>query len=339
MLRRSLLLSGLVLALGGLALAQPPVPMFGAPSFDPAVPSAEAAEVVVTATNAVEQATQRKERVKLELEALVQRRQTAESRLKQRARALYRLHRGGTLPVAGGIDALLARAGRLERFERAIVEDARRLTEYRTRERALASDLRRAEAAVVEATRAQEQAAAQQAALDAQLGYGELGYGTLPPLPVAPMPASPTAPATIQLGNVEPAMMVPPPATGGFALLRGRLGLPITTSIGIRDAVRDDGPGLEFVARPATTVMSVAEGRVAYAAEYGSYGRMVILDHGDTFYTIYAGLGRIAARVGDWLPRGGAIGDVAGGANPALFFEVRRGTRSLDTRSWLGLGR
>lgn len=334
--RRSSILVAILLGLGGLALAQPPVPMFGAPSFAGAATVATPAAAPPVVESQPTSESQQKQRLTAELTALRARRADAEKRLELRARSLYRIHRSGTLPIAGGIDALLARTGRIERIERAFVEDARRLDEYRIRERGLAAELVRATAQAEEAERRQREQSEREAALEASAAYGAVGYGTLPALPVVPMPDAPVA-----LGNVEPAAYVPAPAapTSGFALLRGRLGLPLTTSIGIRDAVRDDGPGLEFLARPATTVMSVAEGRVAYASEYGSYGRMVILDHGDTFYTIYAGLGRIAARVGDYLPRGGAIGDVAGGSNPALFFEVRRGTRSLDTRNWLGLSR
>lgn len=332
--RRFPVLIAILVGLGGLSFAQAPIPTLGAPSFQGAgtVSPQEFDEPAVA--EPTDDANQRKQRLATELGLLRARRAEAETRIRQRARSLYRLQQGGALPITGGVDALLARAGRLERIERALIEDARRLGEYRTRERALASELERAEAALEVANRRRRDETVPSGALDAQAAYAQLGYGVLPPLPVAAVPDVP-----VHLGNVDPAAYAPATSASGFALLRGRLGLPLTTSIGVRDAVRDDGPGLEFLARPATTVMSVAEGRVAYASEYGSYGRMVILDHGDTFYTIYAGLGRITARVGDYLPRGGAIGDVAGGTSPALFFEVRRGTRSLDTRNWLGLGR
>ena len=84
-------------------------------------------------------------------------------------------------------------------------------------------------------------------------------------------------------------------------------------------------------------VHAVAEGRVAFAGTYGSYGRVVILDHGDSFYTVYGGLGAFAARVGDSVSRGTKLGEVGAAARPAVFFEVRRSTRTLDPRLWTGL--
>ena len=78
-------------------------------------------------------------------------------------------------------------------------------------------------------------------------------------------------------------------------------------------------------------------GRVAFAGAYGSYGKVVILDHGDSFYTVYGGLGAFGVRVGDSVSRGTRLGDVAPAQRPAVFFEVRRSTRTLDPRSWTGL--
>lgn len=328
MTRRWLLVL-LILTSTGLSLAQPPVPLYGeivGTQLD-GTPDPVVAEAAAAATGAHERST----RLEAEVAGIHERKVEARLRLKQRVRALYRIRRGAVLPLSGGFDALLARAGRLERLERVIVHDVARLTDYTRREQALAAELTRARAEAAAADLRRTEVEAEQAALAEQFAAGELagGFGTLPGLAVVPM-------ATPGLDVYQPGAA---PATSGFALLRGRLGLPITTSIGMRDAVRDDGPGVEFLARPGTTVMVVAEGRIAFAGDYGSYGRMVIVDHGDTFYTIYSGLGRVTASVGDWMARGAAIGEVGSGANAALFFEVRRGTRSLDTRNWLGVMR
>jgi len=64
----------------------------------------------------------------------------------------------------------------------------------------------------------------------------------------------------------------------------------------------------------------------------------VILDHGDGYYTVYGGLGAVEVRVGDDLSRSARIGSIGTDFSPpALFFEVRKGTRTLEPRSWLGL--
>jgi septal ring factor EnvC (AmiA/AmiB activator) len=77
---------------------------------------------------------------------------------------------------------------------------------------------------------------------------------------------------------------------------------------------------------------------VAFARNYGAYGLMVIIDHGSSFYTVYGGLASTDVQVGDWVGMSTRVGTLdTGGPDAILFFEVRRGTRPLDARSWLGL--
>ncbi|HBQ17679.1 MAG TPA: peptidase, partial [Myxococcales bacterium] len=56
--------------------------------------------------------------------------------------------------------------------------------------------------------------------------------------------------------------------------------------------------------------------------------------HGDGHYTVYGGLGAVAVQVGQQVPANTPLGTVGG---QPLFFQVRRGTRALDARAWLGL--
>ncbi|HEY8427828.1 MAG TPA: peptidoglycan DD-metalloendopeptidase family protein, partial [Sandaracinaceae bacterium] len=120
----------------------------------------------------------------------------------------------------------------------------------------------------------------------------------------------------------------------GFAALRGQLPLPIGGSTTLADAQREGGEGLELSASVGASVRAVAAGRVAYAAPHPAYGQLVILDHGDGYYTVYGGLALVSARVGQSVPASAPIGIV--GAAP-LFFQVRRGTRPLSAREWLGV--
>jgi septal ring factor EnvC (AmiA/AmiB activator) len=131
-----------------------------------------------------------------------------------------------------------------------------------------------------------------------------------------------------------------PSPTAGFEAERGKLGSPVTGDVRIAEGRRaeSDGPGLEFQAPVGTPVRAVSAGRVAFSDRYGSYGRLVILDHGDGYYTVYGGLGAVEVRVGDDLSRQARIGSIGTDFSPsALFFEVRKGTRAMEPRSWLGL--
>jgi len=144
--------------------------------------------------------------------------------------------------------------------------------------------------------------------------------------------ADPSGPYGLRVLDAKP--------ESAFARERGNLAPPVSGEFSLRDARREEseGPGLEFLVRPGTAVRSCAAGRVAFSDLYGSYGRLVILDHGDNYYTVYGNLANVEVRVGDDLSKGARIGTVGSGRpDTALFFEVRRGTKALAPRSWLGL--
>ena len=132
----------------------------------------------------------------------------------------------------------------------------------------------------------------------------------------------------------------PSSAAGGFAALRGRLPFPVSGRAEVRSARRESasGPGVELKAPSGSSVRSVFAGRVAFSARYGDYGRIVIVDHGDRWFTVYGNLGTVDAKVGDDLSSGARIGSVGDeGSGSMVYFEVRHGTETVDPKPWLGL--
>jgi septal ring factor EnvC (AmiA/AmiB activator) len=297
---------------------------------DPVARAAAVDAEIARALALIEQSEARKARVDAEIEGLGERRSEARRRLRTRTRALYRLTRSGLLPLAGGFDALLGHVGRVERLERMVKEDAAALRSLQTR-----GDVLRAEtgqlASAVERARAELRALegrkqALERDRDTAAMFVQAFSAGAPRMPSAPAPAYGTLRVVDDDGGA------------GFASLRGTLGMPISGAVDIRHAQREDGPGLDFLAPPGTPVRAVAQGRVAFSDRYGSYGRLVIVDHGGSYFTVYGGLGAVEIRVGDVVSRGARIGTVGGDHRPtALFFEVRHGTRTLDAVSWIGL--
>lgn len=99
-----------------------------------------------------------------------------------------------------------------------------------------------------------------------------------------------------------------------------------------------DGPGLEIRAPLGTPVRAVFAGRVVFADCYGPYGRIVILDHGDHYYTVSGNLESALVKTGADVEAGeriGAVGDDGQGA--MLYFEVRHGLQTMPPGPWLGL--
>jgi|MTBAKSStandDraft_2_1061841.scaffolds.fasta_scaffold04842_12 septal ring factor EnvC (AmiA/AmiB activator) len=99
--------------------------------------------------------------------------------------------------------------------------------------------------------------------------------------------------------------------------------------------------GIDISAAFKSPVRAVAGGKVIYARPFKSFGTMVILDHGDNYFTIYSNL--VSARVseGDVVsPRDilGLTGRDILSDTPLIHFEVRKEARPLSPLEWLSPG-
>lgn len=139
----------------------------------------------------------------------------------------------------------------------------------------------------------------------------------------------------------------PQPYTGDFASGRGHLDWPVQG-----DLIGRYGPethpkwgtttlnnGVDIRAPIGSSVHAVAKGRVDYTSEeFGTYGQIVILNHGDGYYTLYGHLSDIGVSVGQEVASGAVIahsGESGSLKGPILHFEVRKGGTSLDPEDWL----
>ena len=139
----------------------------------------------------------------------------------------------------------------------------------------------------------------------------------------------------------------PQPYTGDFARGRGALEWPATGSV-----VGRFGPeihpkwgtttmnnGIDIQAPMGAAVHAVARGRVEYTSDdYAGYGEIVILNHGDGYYTLYAHLSDILVQQGAAVESGqliGRVGDTGSLKGTVLHFEVRKGGSALNPQDWL----
>jgi len=139
----------------------------------------------------------------------------------------------------------------------------------------------------------------------------------------------------------------PQPYSGDFARGQGQLDWPVQGNIvghmGLEThprfgtQVRNDG--IDIAVPSGTPVRAVAKGRVDFANDdYEGIGGMVVLNHGDGYYTIYSHLSEvnvssgIEVNSGTVIGRSGETGSLKG---PVLHFEVRKGATPLNPESWL----
>ena len=126
----------------------------------------------------------------------------------------------------------------------------------------------------------------------------------------------------------------------GFRAAFGKLLFPVVGRSDVLPGHREGatGPGLEIRAMEGTPVRAVYEGRVTFADRYGTYGRVVIVDHGDHYFSVYGNLGSSDVRVGEELPAGARVGTVGNdGKRAYLYLEIRHGTETTTPGPWLGV--
>lgn len=132
-----------------------------------------------------------------------------------------------------------------------------------------------------------------------------------------------------------------------FSKLRGRLSLPIrgelTSRFGApRGSAGTEAKGLFIRAPQGQPVRAIAAGQVVYAEWMRGFGNLLILDHGETYLSIYANNESLLKQVGDAVTSGEAVattGASGGNEETGLYFEMRHLGRAFDPLRWVKLNK
>jgi septal ring factor EnvC (AmiA/AmiB activator) len=285
--------------------------------------------------------------------------------LAKRLRAMYRVHaQGGALPVILSGDDPVTRAIAVRHLASLAALDARLIQEYRVTSDRLADRKSKEEAQQQELAGLHEDAKREQAEVDREVAkrrvilakvrderaYHERMVGEL-------TEASHRLEAFIRELQAKQRKLarVPPPKGGietpavGFGTLKGRLPWPtegkIVTGFGAqvhpRFGTRTFRNGVDIEAAVGREVLAVHGGHVIYTGWFKGYGNLIIVDHGNEYYTLYAHIADIEAKEGDDVRQGqriGTVGDTGSLAGPRLYFEVRYQGRPQDPEQWLRQG-
>lgn len=124
---------------------------------------------------------------------------------------------------------------------------------------------------------------------------------------------------------------------------------PVTGRLLASFGGRDDGGsvnrGVTLEVASGTAVLAPFAGRVVYAGPFRDYGQLLIIEHGEGYHLLLAGLGRIDSALGESVLAGepigilgSTVGAVAGGGGSLsrLYLELRRNGRPIDPMPWLG---
>ena len=126
--------------------------------------------------------------------------------------------------------------------------------------------------------------------------------------------------------------------TGAFARARGSLPLPaqgrITQNFGdTTGASQSHAKGMVVTTRKLAQVAAPFDGTVLFAGPFQNYGKLVIIDHGDNYLTVLAGMDTITTSVGSQLLTGEPIGKM-GASYTSLYIEVRQNGQAINPRPW-----
>jgi len=149
---------------------------------------------------------------------------------------------------------------------------------------------------------------------------------------------------TTEASRIEPA--IPTTEGKGLRVVRGRYSWPVSGRIisyfgKTKDArfhLTLDNSGIQIQAAEGTPIHAVASGVVKFADWFKGYGKLVILDHGRGYYSLYAQAANLNVSEGQSVAKGqvlGSVGDTDSLVGSSLYFEIRKNGVPQDPLHWL----
>ncbi len=135
-----------------------------------------------------------------------------------------------------------------------------------------------------------------------------------------------------------------------FAQAKGFLSMP-SSGVTVIDYGAGDGfggisRGLSVVTRADAQVVSPADGWVLFAGDYLNYGQIIILNTGQDYTMLLAGLEKVDVQIGQFVMMGEPVGTMgsqtigrtvatsAGVSRPTLYIEMRKNNEPVDPTGW-----
>ena len=123
-----------------------------------------------------------------------------------------------------------------------------------------------------------------------------------------------------------------------FPVDRGRIEVRFGRTLDPRFGTVTLQRGVDIRSPQGTRVRAVWAGKVVHAGWFKGYGNLLIVDHGDGFFSLAAHLDALEKAVGDEVAQGdevGTVGDTGSLKGAYLYFELRDGQKPLDPERWL----
>jgi septal ring factor EnvC (AmiA/AmiB activator) len=157
--------------------------------------------------------------------------------------------------------------------------------------------------------------------------------------------ARPAMAALHDAGRLAPAV--------AFTSLRGRVPIPVNgvklKEYGAPDGVGGAEKGVSIATRAGAQVTAPADGWVVYAGPFRSYGQLLILNAGNGYHILLAGMERISVDLGQFVLTGEPVAVMGNGSHiaailatgssqPVLYIEFRKDGTPVDPGPWWAAG-
>ena len=148
----------------------------------------------------------------------------------------------------------------------------------------------------------------------------------------------------------DPGRLAPAAA---FASLRGQVPIPVNgvklKGFGAPDGIGGAEKGVSIATRAGAQVTAPADGWVVYAGPFRSYGQLLILNAGNGYHILLAGMERISVDLGQFVLTGEPVAMMgngshlaailaAGSSQPVLYIEFRKDGTPVDPGPWWATG-
>ena len=145
------------------------------------------------------------------------------------------------------------------------------------------------------------------------------------------------------------------PTGPSIASARGQLSWPaygtLIRGFGAQTEAGVPAQGVTWETRANSSVVAPWDGRIAFAGPFRRFGQILIIDHGEGYHSLIAGLGQIDAQLGQWVLAGEPLGMTGVGADAksggrasqaqsrsrgsTLYVEFRHDGQPINPLPWL----
>jgi murein hydrolase activator len=138
-----------------------------------------------------------------------------------------------------------------------------------------------------------------------------------------------------------------------FVSLRGHVPVPVNgvklKEFGAPDGLGGVEKGISMATRAGAQVTAPADGWVVYAGSFRSYGQLLILNVGNGYHVLLAGMDRISVDLGQFVLTGEPVAVMGSGSHiaailatgssqPVLYIEFRKDGIPVDPGPWWAAG-